>query len=179
MAKMLAPLSRQIGGMVTRGVVALVNSARKMQSLQLTLLADEPKDNIEHFEPYGFTANPKAGAESLALFLGGDRSHGVVIACADRRYRLKGLDSGEVAIYDDQGQSVILKRGKICEINTDQLVINAATRVQINSPEVKASGNVIAVGDVADQGGAKTMAGMRAKFNPHSHGGGAAPNQVM
>lgn len=178
MASMLRPLSRRISGMVARGVVALANSALKMQSLQLELLADEPKDNIEHFEPYGFTANPKAGAESLAIFLGGDRSHGVVIACADRRYRLKGLEPGEVAIYDDQGQSVVLKRGKIMEINTDQLVINAAIKVQINSPRVQTTGDVVAGDDVADHDGAKTMKGMRDVYNSHNHGG-AGTSQEM
>ncbi len=29
---------------------------------------------------------------------------------SDRRYRLKGLQTGEVAVYDDQGQSVTLTR---------------------------------------------------------------------
>lgn len=186
-ASMLRPLSRQISGMVTRGVVALVNSSLKMQSLQLQLLADEAKDNIEHFEPYGFTANPKAGAESLAIFLGGDRSHGVVIACADRRYRLKGLDSGEVAIYDDQGQSIVLKRGKIMEINTDALVINAATKVQINSPQVLTSGLVKADGDITDLAATdgKSMSHMRAVYEDHdhreydAHGNTSKPNQGM
>ncbi|TKV19105.1 baseplate assembly protein, partial [Citrobacter sp. TBCS-14] len=32
---------------------------------------------------------------------------------SDRRYRMKGLKTGEVAIYDDQGQSVTLTRAGI------------------------------------------------------------------
>lgn len=108
----LAPLKRAIGNMAARGVVILANSASKMQTLQLQLLHDELKQNIEHFEPYGFTSNPKAGAEAVTLFFSGDRSHGVAIVVADRRYRLNILAPGEVALHDDQGQKVHLMRTK-------------------------------------------------------------------
>ncbi|WP_431477838.1 phage baseplate assembly protein domain-containing protein [Massilia eburnea] len=58
----------------------------------------------------GFTSVPKPGAEGVVVFVGGNRDHGLVIAVEDRRFRLKGLASGEVAIYDDQGQKVHLTR---------------------------------------------------------------------
>ena len=74
-----------------RGVVSLVNATSKLQSLQMRLLAGEMKDNMEHLEPYGYTSNPHPGAEGLAAFIGGDRSHGVVVCIADRRFRLAGL----------------------------------------------------------------------------------------
>ena len=40
-----------IANMLARGAVALGNSASKLQSLQLRLLAGEVKDNVEHLEP--------------------------------------------------------------------------------------------------------------------------------
>lgn len=109
----LAPIRRAIGNMLARGTVALVNSASKMQALQMRILAGEVKDAVEHFEPYGFTSNPQPGAEAVTLFFGGDRSHGVAIVVADRRYRLTALASGEVALHDDLGQKVHLTRSKI------------------------------------------------------------------
>ena len=83
--------------MLVRGTVVLVDSARKLQALQMRLTAGEIKDNLEHFEPYGFTSNPLAGAEGIAAFIGGDRSHGVLLVVADRRYRIQALQPGEVA----------------------------------------------------------------------------------
>ena len=112
-AKLVAPYARRLSNMIARGTVTLVDAATKMQSLQLRLLAGESKDKVEHFEPYGFTSQPNPGAECLALFLDGDRSHGVVVCVADRRYRVKGLTTGEVILHDDQGQSVYLMRGGI------------------------------------------------------------------
>lgn len=115
----MAPVVRRIGNMLARGVVTMADSARKMQSLQVRLLAGESKSNIEHFEPYGLTCSPQGGAEALAMFFDGDRSHGVVICVADRRYRLTGLKTGEVALHDDQGQKVHLTRDGIV-IQTDK-----------------------------------------------------------
>ncbi len=91
----------------------LVNSGTKMQTLQLSLLHNEVKQGVEHFESYGFTSHPLPGAEAITLFLNGDRSHGVTVVVADRRYRLQGLIAGEMAIHDDQGQKVHLLRDKV------------------------------------------------------------------
>lgn len=100
--------ARNIGNMLARGAVTLTNAANKLQTLQISLLADEAKDSVEHLEPYGFTSNPLPGAEVLAAFIEGDRSHGVVITACDRRYRVKNLAGGDVAIYDNKGHVIKL-----------------------------------------------------------------------
>lgn len=132
---------------LARGVVALSNSASKLQSLQLRLLAGEVKDQVEHLEPYGFTACPLDGAEALAGFIGGDRSHCVVIVVSDRRYRLQGLKSGEVAIYTDEGDKIHLKRGRIIDIETQTLNIKATTGVNFDTPEITQTGRIVSQGD--------------------------------
>lgn len=112
-SRMLAPLNRAISNMALRATVVLVNSASKMQTLQLKLRGDEAKESIEHFEPYGYTSKAHSGAEAVTLFFNGDRSHGVAIVVADRRFRLTALEDGEVALHDDQGQKVHLMRDKV------------------------------------------------------------------
>ncbi|GGH55225.1 baseplate assembly protein [Comamonas phosphati] len=191
-ARLLAPYVRRLSNMVARGTVSLVNAGTKMQSLQLRLLAGESKADVEHFEPYGLTSHPQTGAECVALFLDGDRSHGIVVCVADRRYRVKGLESGEVILHDDQGQSVYLMRGGIKL--TDKagstvvmqgdgsgtmtfvagLTINANSKI-VGTLEVTqnitSDASITAAQDVGDQGGAKTMAGMRSVFDAHTHSG--------
>ena len=93
-----------------RGVMTLADGEKKMRSVQVRLLADEVRDDLEHVEPYGFTSEPHPEAEAFALFFDGDRSHVIVFTIADRRYRLKPLKTGEVAIFDDLGQKVHLTR---------------------------------------------------------------------
>ncbi|MPQ67806.1 MULTISPECIES: phage baseplate assembly protein V [unclassified Pseudomonas] len=148
--------------LLARGLVSLVNADSKLQSLQMRLLAGETKDGMEHFEPYGFTANPHPGAEALAAFLGGDRSHGVIVCVADRRFRLVGLQSGEVALYTDEGDTLHFKRGREIEIttatlriqateqveiNTTTMRINASTSVEFDTPTLSTTGRIVSDGD--------------------------------
>lgn len=131
-ARLIAPYVRRIGNLVSRGTLAAANPGSKMQGLQLRLMAGEVKDSVEHFEPYGFTSHPSPGAEAVALFLDGDRSHGVVVVVADRRYRLIGLEAGEMAIHDDQGQKVHLTRTGIV-IHTDQKIRLEAADIELHA----------------------------------------------
>lgn len=189
-AQMLRPLAQRLGNMIARGTLAVATSTSKMQSLQMRLLAGEIKDGLEHFEPYGFTSCPKGGAEGLALFLDGDRSHGVVIVVADRRFRLTGLASGEAALYDDQGQKVYLTRnGIVIDGAGLPMKIQNTPSVTMDTPLVSmtgnlaVAGNIVAQGDISDHGG-KSMAGMRVIYNGHSHadpqgGSVGGPNASM
>jgi phage baseplate assembly protein V len=97
-------------GLITRGLALLVDAAKKVQRLQVEGAAGELRDDVEHLEPYGLTAHPVPGAEVVVLTPGGAPDHAVVVVCGDRRYRLKGLAQGEVALYDDLGQKVHLTR---------------------------------------------------------------------
>ncbi|QEU03082.1 phage baseplate assembly protein V [Pseudomonas oryzihabitans] len=137
-----------LNGLLARGVVALANSARKLQTLQMRLTAGEIKDGMEHLEPYGFTSCPLPGAEGLAAFLGGDRSHGVVVVVTDRRHRIQGLEPGEVAIFTDEGDFIRMKRGRVIDIETHTLNIRAATAVNFDTPLITQTGQLESQGDV-------------------------------
>lgn len=139
---------KPLKNLIARGVVALVDAGSKLQGLQMRLTADEVKDGMEHFEPYGFTSNPQPGAEGVALFLGGDRSHGVVVCVSDRRFRLQALESGEVALYTDEGDFLHFKRGRVIEVETMTLKIKAQTGVDFDTPLIRTTGRIEAIGDV-------------------------------
>lgn len=136
-----------IKSFLARGVLSLANAGSKLQSLQMRLTADEMKDGMEHFEPYGLTSNPHPGAEGLAAFLNGDRSHGVVICVSDRRFRLQGLESGEVALYTDEGDYLHFKRDRVIEVNTLTLKVKAETAVEFDTPVIRTTGRIESVGD--------------------------------
>uniref|UniRef100_A0A6H1ZCY5 Putative baseplate assembly protein n=1 Tax=viral metagenome TaxID=1070528 RepID=A0A6H1ZCY5_9ZZZZ len=145
--RMLSPLRRGLAHIVSRAVVTLVNDAARMQTLQLSLLADEQLDGAEHWQPYGFTYKPHTGAEALVVAVGGHRAHSVVIACADRRYRITDLEDGEVAIYTDEGDRIHFKRGRIIDIQTATLNIKADTAVNIDTPVITQTGRIESQGD--------------------------------
>lgn len=143
-AKLIAPFARRLGNLLARGSVTAVGGGSKLRTLQIRMLAGETKDNIEHFEPYGFTSEVKPGSEPVAAFFDGDRSHGVVLVVADRRYRLTGLQSGEVAIFDDQGQKVHLTR--------DGIVIHTAKKLRCEAANIELHATQSYSWDVAGYG---------------------------
>jgi phage baseplate assembly protein V len=134
MNHLVKPLATRIANMVARALVKNVDDSLKVQILQLGVLADETREGVERIQNYGFTSVPLEGAEAVALFVGGRRDHGLVIAVDDRRYRLKALENGEVAMYSDQGDKLVIKRGGTIEVT-------ASTKVVLTTPLVELTGN--------------------------------------
>lgn len=130
--KLMAPLERRVSMMVARGVISLLDDGKKMQLAQVQLLADEVAPSLERFQEYGFSSAPAEGAEAVVVFPGGVRSHGIIIAVDDRRFRLGGMKGGEVALYDDAGQVVHLKR--------DGILIKSPLKVTAEAPEITLKG---------------------------------------
>lgn len=155
---------RKISNVLARGVVKLVKSSLKTQQLQVSLLADETRSDIEHPQEYGFTSYPIEGAEAIAGFIGGNRDHGTILCVFDKRYRPTDLASGEVCIYDHLGTRITLKSG-------NKIEIIASTEIDIISPLVKITGDLQVTGDITDRTGsnADTIHGMRQIYNSHTH----------
>lgn len=71
----------RVDAMVARAVVEMVNDTLKTQRLQITVMDDDPDDDVEYFQPYGVSFVPPAGAEVIALAPSGSRD-GTVAICA-------------------------------------------------------------------------------------------------
>lgn len=173
------PLGR-IRMMVARAVITLVNDAAKVQRMNISLLDDEARNDVERYQNYGYTSNPHPGMEAVVLFLGGERANPVIIAVGDRQYRLNGLKTGEVALYTDEGDHILLGRGnkitaktKTYTVNTEIMNINASSGVNITTPMtnisaiVNAGGDINGMGEITDATG--SMRRIREVYNPHTH----------
>lgn len=156
-SKLTKPLRDKIALSIARAVINLVNDVTPLQGAQISLLADETRDHMTRMQEYGFTSVPHSGCLAIAVFAGGDRSNGAVIATDDPRYRMKNLQSGEVAIYTDEGDYVHLRRGRVVEISTKKLVVNASDRVEINAPLTLFAGRWQQTGELSNE--ASTMIG--------------------
>lgn len=135
------PYARRIRLAAARAVVRLVDDAIALQLLQVDLLAGETRDGVERFQEYGFTCHPHAGAEAVAVSLGGNRAHTLIIAVDDRRYRVKNLAAGEVCLYTDEDQGgphrIHLKRGReIHLIAGASSIVMTPAGITITAPSV-------------------------------------------
>lgn len=149
------------------GLVKLVDDARKVQQLQVTLLDGEVRSKVNRYQHYGFTSVPEDGAECVLAAVGGHRDHLVVLACDDPRYRKKNLQPGEVALYHKSGSYVLMKA------NGDVQVFSA-TKLEVDAPSVTMSGTLAVTGNITSQAQiqgstVRTQAGIQ--LGTHIHGG--------
>ena len=163
-----------------RAVISMVRSNTPVQLVQANGVAGETLQDNELFQHYGFTSNPLPGTMGIVVPVGGKTAHGIIIATEHGTYRLKSLASGEVALYTDEGDSIVLNRGRMINVTTQTMNINAANAVNIKTqklninasdsvnattPAVNASQQVTVAGTLAANGGMTAKAGS---------GGGAA-----
>lgn len=130
-------LYRRLVMMIGRGETKVVDDSGVVQILQATLTAEEIRDRLPRLAEYGLTSNPPEGTDAIVVFLGGNRSNGVVIATGNKAYRLVGLETGEVALYDDLGQKVHLTRAGIVVDTPLNVTINAGGTLRLSAPIVE------------------------------------------
>lgn len=147
----------QVEGAVVRVVLSKLDTATGFSVTSADGRDDEEIDEAELLEPYGLTSAPPAGSEGIGLQVGGDPSHHVVINVGARSLRLKSLKTGEVALYSQHGQTIVLKE------NGDVVVTPGAT------------GNVLLGGDAAvkrvalAEDVAAEFAAFKADYTAHTH----------
>ena len=124
----LGALRNRLTLAITRAVLRLVDDAGGLQVVQAEGMADETLDGVERIQEYGLTSVPFPGATAVIVCAGAHRNHPLVIAVDDQRYRPTALAEGEVAIYDDLGNIVHLRR--------DGIMIEAPGKVTVQAPEI-------------------------------------------
>lgn len=79
------------------------------------LVAGEKRRGLDYLQQYGFSSRPKGEVEGVALFIGGSRENGVVVAT---RSDNADLGEGEVKVHSPFGSSVYLKKDGSVEIES-------------------------------------------------------------
>ncbi len=187
-------LYRRVLLTVGRGRVMTGNDTAGAQLLQVQLGEDELRDNTPRLGEYGFASMPTNGSDIVMVFVGGDRSNGVIIATGNQAERLRNLQPGEAAIYDSLGKYIYLTQtGIVVEAKGQPVTVNDATDVNVNAtgtvtvnaPAAKITGTLEVDGNVTLKGicavmGALssatsvadptgTMQSMRTVYDGHEH----------
>lgn len=176
----LQRMMRRIQLATSWGRVTFSDDSKTAQLLQVKLNDSETRDGTPRIAEFGFTSRPPSGSDALVVFLGGDRTKGVVVATAHQASRPTQLREGESMVYDLWGKSIYLtqsggiivdaKDTPVTVNNATTVTINAAQAVQMNTPVLRVSGDIEAGGDIKDK--VRTMAADRAIYNQHTNGSG-------
>lgn len=148
--RLIGPLQRSVRMMISRGVLTLVDDTQPTQEVQLNLYAGENLGGVERFQQYGFSSVPFPGAEAIFASVAGNRTQGVVLVAGDKRYRLVGLQTGEVALFDDQGQTIVIHRAGI--VVTSQLGVTITTPTLTLNGNMQVNGGITTSQDVVANG---------------------------
>ena len=137
--RFLEPIRVRLRMLVNRAIITLVNDTTRIQLMQIELMQDEIKDNVERVQNYGLTSNPVTGCEAVVVFPSGNRDHGLIVAVDDSRYRLKDLPEGGVALYDYDNNYVKLTKTNGIEIEApnQNVTIKASGDIEIGNANLK------------------------------------------
>lgn len=86
------------------GLMKVIDDTGAQQVAQLNLNVGAPIaeviDKMVRLGEYGFYSCPPDGSEAIAVFMGGRRSAGVIVATGYREARPKGLKPGEAMLFN-------------------------------------------------------------------------------
>ena len=166
MHEMIGRLYRRVQMMAAVGrTTAPAQDGGNVQTVQLRLSADETRDGTEVLQMFGFSSSMPAGSDVVAIFLGGDRSKGVVVATGHQGSRPKGQQSGETTLYNGHGMSIQLSAaGVVIDCGGKPLTVRNATKARFEMP-IEATGEVTAMCD-----------GASVTLSQHEHAGGPKPD---
>lgn len=155
-----------------RGVLNLVKSNSDIQQVQVSGLANETIQDLELIQHFGFTSAPPAGTQVVVIPLGGKTTHGVIVATENGAFRVKNLKSGETAIYDASGSTIILKNGRVIDVDCDAFNVNCKTysvtaseSADFKTPKLETDQQFVSQGLMSGNGGLTVQGGNGASFS--------------
>ena len=113
---LLEPLLARLRLIVGRCVITATKYKGGEMLSDIGLVADEKRRNVELMQQYGFSSRPKGDVDGVAIFVGGSRENGVVIAT---RGECPELNPGEVMVHSPFGSGIKLKDDGSVELVTD------------------------------------------------------------
>lgn len=155
-----------------RGVLNLVKSGSDIQQVQVSGLADETIQDLELMQHFGFTSVPPSGTQAVVIPLGGKTTHGIIVATENGSFRVKNLKNGETAIYDSSGSTIILKNGRVIDIECDsfnvkckQYQVTATDGANFVTPKLETDQQFVSQGKISGNGGMAVQGGKGASFS--------------
>lgn len=152
----LGVLANRLRGALRRGRIVSTKLNAKRALVQLTSLADDTRDGIELFLPYGLSARPAGGADVLLLQLGASPSHLVALFADDPALRIQDLAEGEFGFRDRDGQQIVF-RGDRIEITTPKKIVVNGSEFDLTG-DAKMANDLTVDGQTSFGGGAKAVA---------------------
>lgn len=102
------------------GPCLLEKASKEKNGIQanVVLLGNEKHSGLRVLQQYGIASVPEAGSEAVALFVGGSRDNGFVVATQGDSGDIPALKECEVALFSKFGQTVVLREDGSINMST-------------------------------------------------------------
>lgn len=120
-----------------------------VQTVQVRLQPDNAvRDASKVVQLYGFSSSMPVGSDVIMLFLGGDRSSGVVIGTANQTARKRNQKPGEVSVHGLGIEINLTSAGLVINAGGKPVTITNGTKARFEMP-VESTGEITAKVDGA------------------------------
>ncbi len=151
----IEPFAKRLRLMVGRCLITASKYGGGELLADIELVAGEKRRAVEFLQQFGFSSRPMGDVEGVALFVGGSRDNGVVIAT---RGECPNLEEGEVMVHSPFGTSITLKNDGSIEFLTSSNKFRFVG-------EIEATGEITAMKDASP-----------VKLTTHVHPTGVGPS---
>ncbi|HFS4717700.1 phage baseplate assembly protein V [Escherichia coli] len=166
-------LFRRLVSLLSVGRVTAGDDSGVVQTVQVQS-PSEVRSDTPVLQQFGFSSVLPAGTDVVVMSLAGNRSSAVVVASGHQSYRINGLSSGEVVVYNQWGQYVRLgEDGIVVEASGQQVLLNSATTLEVTATDgvTLKTPSLKVTGDITDncESNSTTLKALREAYNDHTH----------
>ncbi|HFF1434248.1 TPA: phage baseplate assembly protein V, partial [Escherichia coli] len=166
-------LFRRLVSLLSVGRVTAGDDSGVVQTVQVQS-PSEVRSDTPVLQQFGFSSVLPAGTDVVVMSLAGNRSSAVVVASGHQSYRINGLSSGEVVVYNQWGQYVRLgEDGIVVEASGQQVLVNSATTLEVTATDgvTLKTPSLKVTGDITDncESNSTTLKALREAYNDHTH----------
>lgn len=166
-------LFRRLVSLVSVGRVTTGDDSGVVQTVQVQS-PSEVRSDTPVLQQFGFSSVLPAGTDVVVMSLAGNRSSAVVVASGHQSYRINGLSSGEVVVYNQWGQYVRLgEDGIVVEAAGQPVTVNSVTTLEVTATDgvTLKTPSLKVTGDITDncESNSTTLKALREAYNDHTH----------
>lgn len=149
---------------IAPATITQINDAGPVMLAQIKIGYLETNDDVPVLQQFGFDSVPPLQSDAAVMFIGGDRSNGVVVGTNNQAARKTGKLNGESVVYNNFGISIYLtSTGLVIDGGGFPITIN-------NCPTLTQNGDLNVAGEVTRGFGT----GDQVTLGQHRHGLGTA-----
>ncbi|EPH6091709.1 TPA: phage baseplate assembly protein [Escherichia coli] len=166
-------LFRRLVSLLSVGRVTAGDDSGVVQTVQVQS-PSEVRSDTPVLQQFGFSSVLPDGTDVVVMSLAGNRSSAVVVASGHQSYRINGLSSGEVVVYNQWGQFVRLgEDGIVVEASGQPVTVNSATTLKVTATDevTLETPSLKVTGDITDncETNSTTLKALREAYNIHTH----------